>query len=259
MNYNEYSIKNDKYKNNSDSDSDSDGNSEIEYEYLPRDRISNDSEIEYEYLPHDRINNDRINSDNSKNEKKCEPVIDTKIIYKNCDLPKKVNEYHPKLNYIEQQERNAMANNLINNVSDLVNVVISKQFQKTNNKDRIIIENIKLPDDERFDDIKNEFKTISTDIITDYFLTSQELTSDYLGLFVNFMTKILKDYCDNKIIDFSRTSLKIKKLTYADEIVFIYKGGNTLKNITDNYISSVPTDIKDIINFLKNRIWTFKS
>lgn len=172
-----------------------------------------------------------------QSQKEC-PKNEVKYIYsygnQTQNLP---DEYHPSLNKLCDTEIQQYTTELLSNksINETIDIVLNKKFVKKCFGDESIISNPPLKAGKKITDLKMELKSIMTDIVNDYFLNNQELMSSFLKIFVELMTKTLIEYCGKK------------GLVYETHILFIYKGGNTLKILIDKYLSSIPQNVREIV------------
>jgi hypothetical protein len=82
-----------------------------------------------------------------------------------------------------------------------------------------------------------EFRNIMTDFINNEFFSSDILLYNFIKNFMKIMETSLNLYITEKLPELQKKYSLSSSFTLADKIVFILKGGNTLKAIMEKYIS----------------------
>ena len=218
----------------------------------------NNSELEQSLEPQQvQLHQSLFEQDTGQKQKQeQEFVLEPKIIHKHHHHHHNTNnqnvceeQYHP---FIIAQE----SNNILSNVDDLVDEVI------TNKRGVIFKENktgLEFTDEENTVETKGsqkkpwlakkEFLDVSTDFVTNNFLSHQKDISKFLFYFIAFMEKGIEAYLKKKkqIIknkyNHNIDSLDVK----GEKVMFVYKGGNTMKNILDKYLYEFPGFVADTI------------
>jgi hypothetical protein len=83
-----------------------------------------------------------------------------------------------------------------------------------------------------------EFRNIMTDFINNEFFSSDILLYNFIKNFIKIMETSLNLYIKEKTPELIKKYDLPNSFTLVDNIIFIFKGGNTLKAILDKYISS---------------------
>lgn len=87
--------------------------------------------------------------------------------------------------------------------------------------------------EDKFVDYKKELDGIVTDIVTNDFLKKKDTISNFIQSIVYVFDQALNRYCKDKGID-------------TNKIFFVYKGGNVLKVIAQEFIHELPGNAQDI-------------
>ena len=84
-----------------------------------------------------------------------------------------------------------------------------------------------------------EYKSICTEFVNKSFLAQKNNVFEYLRLVIDVFTDALREYCQQQSIDVER-------------IRFVYKGGNILRIVANEFVLELPGHASDIINEFYN-------
>ena len=174
-----------------------------------------------------------------------------KKFYKNINTVKQNNKNNDNtfINYCIEKNKYSISDmdELLNLFNDLVYDIVPEYFNEINNEENkhnnfrnkyfspnssARIESIE--DNEQYKDDMRELKDFCTDMVNFQIFS-------HTGSF-SFM--YIVDKIHKMVLDTYKEKKKLKKY----DIIFIYKGGNLLKNIKDMFFTKLPGDASDTIN-----------
>lgn len=115
-------------------------------------------------------------------------------------------------------------------IKNIVNVVSRRDYQIK--KGKITSEFVKT--EQTLTPDKKELDDTMTDLVTNYFLKDNKNITAYIGLIINVFENAVNEY------------KKINNLNDND-IIFIYKGGNVLRIIANEFINELPGNGGEIL------------
>lgn len=94
-------------------------------------------------------------------------------------------------------------------------------------------------EDEEYVNPSMEYKSICTDFVNRSFLSQKSNVFEYLRLVIDVFTDAIREYCQQQSID-------------GERIRFVYKGGNILRIVANEFVLELPGHASDIINEFYN-------
>jgi hypothetical protein len=126
-----------------------------------------------------------------------------------------------------QSSENSQISNIENIVNDLLNGKLKKPIYKNYKSEIDSVSNELI-------DLNREYKDLCTDIIVKQFLSEETGMFNFLQLVYGTFTKAIQIYSDGKNLD-------------KMDIFFVYKGGNILRIISNDFLRELPRAASKVI------------
>jgi hypothetical protein len=159
-----------------------------------------------------------------------------------CEEP--YHDYFIKLDNFDESTKKKF----LEEVDDIVNITLNREndVDMVKLKNGKVLETDKTKSGQRFVAINSELLSTMTDLVNQHFLSNEEEVSVFLKSFIELMEKTLEIYCKKKQNAISR-KYNYNTVLYNDKIIFVYKGGNTLRSVIKKYLQEFPGYVNDYL------------